>query len=53
MDQNDSVTFGIGSVDPLIRTFSGRGSLHNVPVTGSQEKGLSKFVHTFDTMALF
>lgn len=44
MDQSNAVTFGVGSVDSLISNFSNRGSLHNVPLAGSDEDGLSKLV---------
>jgi uncharacterized protein DUF5127 len=46
VEQSDAVTFGVGSVDSLIGTFSNRGSLHNVPVAGSLEEGLSELVRS-------
>jgi len=44
VEQSDAVTFGVGSEHALISTFSNCGSLHNVPVAGSLEEGLSKLV---------
>ena len=53
MEQSNAVTFGVGSVDSLISTFSNRGSLDNVPFAGSEEEGLSKLVPTSSTMTSF
>ncbi len=53
MEQSDAVTFGVGSEHSLISTFSNRGSLHNVPVAGSLEEGLSKLVGASDIMTSF
>jgi hypothetical protein len=53
VDQSNAVTFGVGSVDSLISTYSNRGSLYNVPVAGSEEEGLSKLVHTSSTTTSF
>lgn len=45
--RSNAVTFGVGSVDSLISTFSNRGTLHNVPVVGSEEQGLSNTTTAF------
>ncbi|KAN0113464.1 hypothetical protein V8E52_007745 [Russula decolorans] len=45
--RSNAVTFGVGSVDSLISTFSNRGSLYNVPVVGSEEEGLSNTTTAF------
>ncbi|KAI0280295.1 hypothetical protein BGY98DRAFT_1076449 [Russula aff. rugulosa BPL654] len=45
--RSNAVTFGVGSADSLIRTFSNRGSLYNVPVAGSEEEGLSNTTTAF------